>query len=158
MKTAEDIVVEKGGKIISVPQETTVRDALQYMIQKKVGAVIITEGENPIGIWTSRDLMRNIVMKGFSPDTSFVKDYMTANVLSAPHTDTAFNLMDKFLGLRINHLLVEKDGAYIGLLSSGDVMKATIQEKTDELNQLNKMVGWEYYEEWQWRPKKKSKR
>ena len=157
MKTAEDIVVEKGGKIISVPQETTIHDALQYMIKKRVGAVIITEGETPIGIWTSRDLMRNAVIKGFDPSTSTIKDYMQSPILSAPYTDTAFNLMDKFLGLRINHLLVEKEGTYIGMLSSGDVMKATIQEKTDELNQLNKMVSWDYYEEWQWRPSKKNK-
>ena len=157
MKTAEDIVMEKGGKIISVPQETTIREALQFMIEKKVGAVIVTKGENPVGIWTSRDLMRNAVLKGFDPSTNPIKDHMQSPIRSAPHTDTAFNLMDKFLGLRINHLLVEKEGAYIGMLSSGDVMKATIQEKTDELNRLNKMVGWEYYEEWQWRPGKKNR-
>jgi signal-transduction protein with cAMP-binding, CBS, and nucleotidyltransferase domain len=157
MKTAGDIVLEKGGKIVSVPPEITILDALQYMIKKRVGAVIIMEKETPIGIWTSRDLMRNTILNRFDPSTSLIKDYMQSPILSAPHTDTAFNLMDKFLGLRINHLLVEKDGAYIGLLSSGDVMKATIQEKTDELSRLNKIVSWKYYEEWQWRPSKKNK-
>ena len=83
---------------------------------------------------------------------------MTPNLLTAPHTDTAYNLMDKFLGRRINHLLIEKNGAHIGLLSSGDVMKAVIQEKTEELAQLNTMVSWDYYEEWKWQPTEKQRR
>ena len=156
MKTAGGILGEKGGKLIGVPHDTTIYDALEYMIEKKVGAVIVMKDSKAIGIWTSRDLMRNTVAEGFDPKVSRVEDYMTRNILSAPHTDTAYNLMDKFLGLRINHLLVEKDGEYIGLLSSGDVMKATIQEKTDELDQLNTMVSWDYYEEWKWEPSKKN--
>lgn len=156
MKTAEDILSEKGGKIISVTHDTTIHDALELMIAKKVGAVIVKKENHIIGIWTSRDLMRNTVSENFDPKTSRIADYMVTNIFSAPCTDTAFNLMDKFLGLRINHLLVEKNGEYIGMLSTGDVMKATIQEKTEELDQLNTMVSWEYYEEWKWKPSKKN--
>jgi signal-transduction protein with cAMP-binding, CBS, and nucleotidyltransferase domain len=156
MKTAEDILSEKGGDIISVTHDTTIHEALEFMIEKKVGAVIVKKENHIIGIWTSRDLMRNTVSENFDPKTSRIEDYMVINIFSAPHTDTAFNLMDKFLGLRINHLLVEKNGEYIGMLSTGDVMKATIQEKTEELDQLNTMVSWEYYEEWKWKPSKKN--
>ncbi len=158
MKTAEHIVNEKGGEIFSVTHDATIHYALAFMIEKKVGAVIVTKENKPIGIWTSRDLIRNTVSKGFNPKTSRIEDHMVHNIFSAPHTDTAYNLMDKFLGLRVNHLLVEKDGEYIGMLSSGDVMKATIQEKTDELDQLHTMVSWDYYEEWKWKPSKKNVR
>jgi signal-transduction protein with cAMP-binding, CBS, and nucleotidyltransferase domain len=72
--------------------------------------------------------------------------------MSAPHTDTVFNLMDKFLGLRIRHLLIEEDGNTIGLVSGGDVMKCVIHEKDSELKQLNSMVSWDYYEDWKWKP------
>ena len=80
---------------------------------------------------------------------------MTKSLIFAPHTDTVYNLMDKFLGLRVRHLLIEKDGETIGMVSSGDVMKASIQEKDAELKQLNSMVGWDYYENWGWRPESK---
>ena len=152
MKTAEDIVNEKGGKMVSVPAETTIHDALELMIEKKVGAVLVTEQKATVGIWTSRDLMRDVVLTGFDPHTEVVRDHMSSPILSAPHTDTPYNMMDKFLGLRINHLLIEKDGAYIGILSSGDVMKAVIQDKSKELTQLRSMVSWEYYEEWRFKP------
>jgi signal-transduction protein with cAMP-binding, CBS, and nucleotidyltransferase domain len=155
MKTAEDIVNEKGGKMVTVPGDTTIYDALELMIGKKLGAVLVTEAERPVGIWTSRDLMRNVVLKDFDPHTDVVRDYMSTPLLSAPHSDTPYNMMDKFLGRRINHLLIEKDGRYIGILSSGDVMKCVIQDKTEELTQLRSMVSWEYYEEWRWQPGKK---
>ena len=156
MKRAEDIVNEKGGKLIGIPHDTTIYDALMYMIGKKVGAVIVMKDNRAVGIWTSRDLMRNTVDERFEAKTSRVDEYMSKPLISAPYTDTAYNLMDKFLGLRINHLLVEKGGEYIGLLSSGDVMKAIIQSKTDELDQLNTIVSWDYYEEWKWEPSKKN--
>ena len=156
MKTAGEIVTDKGGEIISVPDDTTIHDALEMMVATQVGAVVVTTGGSPAGIWTSRDLMRNVLVKDFDPKTATVGTYMTRNIRSAPHTDTAYNLMDKFLGLRINHLLVEQDGDYIGLLSSGDVMKTVIQEKTTEVEKLHQMTSWDYYEEWRWDPSKKN--
>ena len=155
MKTAEQIIEEKGGEIVSVPDSTTVQDALEMMIATQVGAIVITVGGRPSGIWSSRDLMRNVLEKDFDTRSAKVGDYMTRNIHSAPHTDNTFNLMDKFLGLRINHLLVEKEGKYVGLLSTGDVMKTVIQDKTEELGKLQAMVSWDYYEEWKWKPSKK---
>ena len=153
MKTAEHILDEKGTDIVAVDRTTRIFDALKLMLQKNVGAVIVERDGDPVGIWTARDLMRNSTEKDFDPHTARVADYMSTGILSAPYNDTAYSLMDKFLGRRVNHLLIEKEGRYIGLLSSGDVMRATLQEKTEELSRLNRMVSWEYYEEWRWKPK-----
>ena len=155
MKTADDIIRAKGGDIISVSAETVVLDALKKMTLHKVGAILVTRGDQPVGIWTERDLMRNILDSAFDPKTALIAEVMTKTLIYAPHTDTVYNLMDKFLGLRVRHLLIEKDGKMIGMISSGDVMKASIQEKDQELKQLNSMVGWEYYENWGWRPEPK---
>jgi signal-transduction protein with cAMP-binding, CBS, and nucleotidyltransferase domain len=154
MKTAETILSEKGGGIIGVPPESTVFDTLHLMAKRKVGAIVVLDGETPIGIWTTRDLMRNTLAPGFDPQKDPVAKFMQTHLYTAPHTATAYEMMDKFLGLRVNHLLIEKDGKSIGLLSSGDVMKATIQEKTEELKSLQSMVSWDYYEEWRWKPPK----
>jgi hypothetical protein len=59
-------------------------------------------------------------------------------------------LSDLFLGLYHRHLLIEKDGKYIGLLSSGDVIRAGLLERDRELKKLNKLVSWHYYENWGW--------
>jgi len=153
MKTAIDILNEKKSDIVCVPTGTSVGDTLQEMNQRKVGAMLVTRNEKVVGIWTERDLLRNILNPSFNIKTARIEDYMTTNLIYAPFNATVYDLMDKFLGLRIRHLLIEKDGEYIGIISGGDVMKAAIQEKDDELKRLNSMVGWEYYENWRWKPK-----
>ena len=152
---AEHMVLEKGGEVISVSRDTTVYDALRKMLEKKIGAILVKEGDSFIGIWTERDLMRNIITEGFDPQSSKVGDFMTEGVKTAPHTDTPYQLVDKFLGLRIRHLVIEKEGKHIGLLSVGDVVKSRLNEKMKEVEDLRGIVNWDYYENWKWERKKK---
>ena len=152
METAKNMVVDKGREIVSVPVGTTLFATLEKMNQYRVGAILVTRDEKIIGIWTERDLMKNAIKEGFDLKNAVVDDYMTTELVSAPHSDTVFNLMDKFLGLRIRHLLIEEEGNIIGLVSGGDVMKCVIHEKDSELKQLNSMVSWDYYEDWRWKP------
>lgn len=152
MKTAHDMIQEKGRELLCVPEGATIREALEKMNVGKVGAILVTREEKPVGIWTERDLLHNILDETFDPGRSPIEAFMTRELILAPHTDTVYNLMDKFLGRRVRHLLIEKNEEIIGMVSAGDVMKASIQEKDSELKQLNSMVGWDYYENWCWRP------
>jgi signal-transduction protein with cAMP-binding, CBS, and nucleotidyltransferase domain len=152
MKTAEQMINEKGNHLISVSPNTSIYDALRLMIEKQIGAILVKKGDEIVGIWTERDLMRNTVTAGFDAQKAKIGDYMTTGLKSAPASDTVYMLKDKFLGLKLRHLLIEKEGKYIGLLSIGDVIKASIQEKDQELKNLNAMVSWEYYENWRWKP------
>ena len=154
METAKDMVADKQHEIVSVPVGTKIITALEKMNQKKVGAMLITRDEQIIGIWTERDLMRNILKDDFDLNSAVIDDYMTTQIVTAPHTDTVYNLMDKFLGLRLRHLLIEENGRIIGIVSGGDVMKCVIHSKDAELRQLNSMVSWDYYEDWKWNPGK----
>ena len=155
MKTANDMIQEKGSDLVCVPEGTTLWDALSKMNARKVGAILVTRDGKPVGIWTERDLLRNVLDDAFDLKTSVIDAYMTQDLITAPYTDTVYNLMDKFLGLRVRHLLIDKEGEIIGMVSGGDVMKASIQEKDGELKQLNTMVGWDYYENWCWKPESK---
>jgi signal-transduction protein with cAMP-binding, CBS, and nucleotidyltransferase domain len=148
MKTAEEILKEKARDIISVTPDTTIEEALQLMVYHKIGAILIKEGQDIVGIWTERDLMQDMLSDKFDIKTARIGDYMTTGLLSAPHTDSCYELMDKFLGMRLRHLLIEKNGRYMGMLSAGDVMKETLLEKTREYEALNFKVSWDYYEDW----------
>jgi len=150
MITAEEIVNEKGRHIITIGAEATIHEALLTMIDNNVGAILVKKDNAIAGIWTERDLMRDSVKNGFVLRRSRIGEYMVSPVITAPHSDSVFSLMDKFLGLRISHLLIEKEGLHIGLISVGDAMKATLQARTDELKTLNAMVSWDYYEDWRW--------
>ncbi len=152
METAKNMVADKGREIMTIPVGTTLFATLEKMKQEKVGAILVTRDQRIIGIWTERDLMQDVIQEGFDLKSALIEDYMTTDLKTAAHTDTVFNLMDKFLGLRIRHLLIEEDGDIIGLVSGGDVMKCVIHEKDAELKQLNSMVSWDYYEDWKWKP------
>ena len=147
-RTAKDILTEKGGHLITISSDATVYQALTIMTQNKVGSIVIVEDEKIVGIWTERDLMFQVLEEGFDPRTARLKDHMTENLISADVNEHAFQLYDKFLGRRIRHLLIREAGEYIGLVSVGDVMKANLQEKSEELAELNNMVSLEYYENW----------
>ncbi len=150
MQTAEDILKVKDGEIISVTTDATLRKTLQLMVERKVGATLVIEEGEYVGIWTERDLMRNSLETDFDLDAARIGDHMVTGLHFAPHTDTVYELMDKFLGLRLRHLLVKRDETFIGMLSIGDVIKACLQEKTREFEELHAAVSWEYYEEWRY--------
>ena len=153
MKTAEEILNEKNRSIISVPSETLVIETIKVMVRSRIGAILVTEDGKIVGIWTERDLLEDTTKEKFDPRRMRIREVMTTKLISAPHTDPVYQLLDKFLGLRIRHLLIEKDGQYIGLLSWGDVIKAYLNIKQEELRKLNAMVSWEYYENWRWEKK-----
>ena len=150
MKTAEEILQDKGTEMICVDYNTVICDALKLMTDNRIGAVLIKKNEEIAGIWTERDLLRNCLGEGFDAKKDIIGNLMSTNLHFAKHSANVYELMDIFLGKRMRHLLIEKDGKYIGILSSGDVMRATMLEKDEELKRLNAMVSWEYYENWKW--------
>ncbi|UCF92900.1 MAG: CBS domain-containing protein [Desulfobacterales bacterium] len=150
MKTAGDILKKKGRNMIWVGADTTIHQALNVMVENKIGAVLVKEDDAIIGIWTERDLMRNVISRGFDPLTAKIKDYMVTGLHSVSHTDSIFILLDKFLELRLRHLLVEKNREYIGMLSRGDVIKAILIEKILEFKELRTVMMSESPDRWRW--------
>jgi len=154
MKTAEEILKEKGNPpMITVTPETPIFKALQVMVEKKIGAILVQDDDNIIGIYTERDLLNNMIQEGFDPRNTMIKDKMQTQLCTASSDMPIYKLQDQMLGTRCRHLLIAKGNQYIGLLSAGDVTKASLNEKTEELSS----VSWDYYEDWCWKGKKKRK-
>lgn len=150
MKTAEVLVEANKKEMLSVTPDTTIYDTIQKMVSNKTGSILVKEDEKIVGIWTERDYLRDTVSKGFNPYTASIKDYMQRKIFFANHDENVYQLMDKFLGLRIRHLPIKKNGEVIGLLSSGDVLKELLKNKDEELEKIQKRLSWEYHEDWKW--------
>lgn len=153
--TAEEIIENQELNTLAVSPDTTIHDAVKLILAKGGQAVLVEAEEKYVGIWTERDLLRNIVEEGFDPKTARIGDYMSYPLFFAPHTDTVFQLIDKFLGLEIRHLLIEKQGKPMGLLYARDVIRAGFTERTRAFKELNKIVSFEFYENWKWEKKHK---
>ena len=148
MITAEDILKEKQRDIVSISWDQTVQEACQKMVQKKIGAILVKKDDQYIGIWTERDLLQKITEEGFNPQTAKISDHMSAPLKTAPHSTRIHKLEEMFLGLFLRHLPIEKEGEFIGLLSIGDVLRASLIDMDRQLKELNAFVTWDYYENW----------
>lgn len=150
MLTAEDILKSRGGALVTVSPDATVLEAVRSMTTHNVGSVLVFEGTLLVGIWTERDLLHQTPLPGFQAATARMRDHMVRNLVYTPHDDTVYELMDKLLGRRHRRLLITREGVFVGLLTAGDVMRAFMQHKQRELEGLNALVSWDYYEEWRW--------
>ncbi len=155
MKTAEEIVTDKGNAIVSVSKDHTLYDAIRLMNEHKVGAVLVQEGERMVGIWTERDYLRASSDPAFDPRRARIGDFMTSPLRFARHDATLTQLEETMLGLYVRHLPVEKEGRIIGMVSVGDVLRANLLEKDRQIKELNSIASWQYYENWGWDRKKK---
>ena len=150
MKTAEDLLKKKEGKLIAVFIEATLYQAIEQMIHHKIGSILIEKDGEIVGIWTERDFIRYSLKSDLKLKQEFIKNFMHQKLIFANHDDSIYQLMDKFLGLRIRQILIKKDDQVIGLLSSGDIIKESLNEKAKELKDMKQILNWEYYENWNW--------
>ena len=150
MRTAADVLLEKKKPMICVRPNTIISKALNIMVKNNIGAILVKQKDNIIGIYTERNLLQDIVKKDFNPKTALIKDYMTTDLLCAEYNESVYKLMDKLLGKYLRHLLIIKDGQHVGLLSAGDITRACLNERTKEIES----VSWDYYENWRWKKKR----
>ena len=148
MITAEDILKDKQREIVSISWDRTVYQACCKMVDNKIGAILVKKNEEYVGIWSERDMLRNITSEGFDPKKAKVGDYMTSPLRTASYSTRIYKLEEMFLGLFLRHLIIEKEGEYIGMLSIGDVLRAGLLEKDRQFKDISDFVSWDYYENW----------
>jgi len=153
MNTAQDILKEKKRKTVSISHDKSIFSAIQIMVEKKVGAILVTKKKEIVGIWTERDLLRNLLEPNFDPRKAKMEAYMISPVIEASFDTPLIKLQEMFLGLYIRHILIKKGKKNLGLLSIGDVVRANLLKKDEEVKTLNAIAGWEYYENWGWHHK-----
>ena len=157
MNTAEEMLKEKDARIISVSPDQTVMEAVQVMAEHRIGVVLVEKEGDLVGILSERDFLRNSADGQFDPRTAKVGDYMSAPLKFAAHDTELPMLQEMFLGLYVRHLPIKKGDRFIGMLSIGDVLRAELLDKDSHIKELKKMASWQYYDNWGWDRKKRSK-
>ena len=141
MPTAHDILRYKGRTVHCVRPTDTVLAALGVMAEHDIGAVVVLEGDELAGILTERDYARKVVLVGRASKDSPVGAIMTRDVICVPPDRSVEECMELMTEHRVRHLPVVDRGRVIGLVSIGDLVKATIDEQQFTINQLKNYIA-----------------
>jgi CBS domain-containing protein len=141
MTTAHDILRIKGRTVHCVRPDDTVLAALGVMAEHDIGAVLVLDGHDVAGILTERDYARKVVLAGRSSKDSPVRAVMTKDVVCVPPSSTVEDCMGVMTERRVRHLPVVEGGRLVGLVSIGDLVKATIDEQEFTINQLKNYIA-----------------
>jgi CBS domain-containing protein len=130
MTTVKEILEVKGKEIIAVSPETTLLRALEIMADKNIGSVLVLDAQRVLaGIFSERDFVRKIIIKGRAMETTAVKEIMTSRVLYVTPETTIADCMSLMTEKRIRHLPVLEGGKAIGVVSIGDIVKELLKEQ-----------------------------
>ena len=140
MKTVHQLLEAKGAAIVSVSSDTKVIDALRVMAEREIGAVLVIDNGQLVGIMSERDYARKVVLKGKSSQEIHVRDIMTERVIYVRPQQTVPDCMALMTNKRIRHLPVLDGERLVGILSLGDLVKETISEQEFIIRQLENYI------------------
>ena len=140
MKTVMQLLQTKGQNIWSISPDALIIDALKLMAEKGVGALVVLEAGQVVGIISERDYARKVSLQGKSSKTTPVREIMTQKVVYVRPEQSIEDCMALMTDKRIRHLPVLADGQLIGVISIGDVVKAVISEQEFIIAQLENYI------------------
>ncbi len=123
-------------RVISVPPAVSVHDAAVMMVESRVGAIPVLDGERLVGIFSERDLMTRVVVPGLDARNTAVSEVMTAEVITATLEEHVDRCLEKMRSVGCRHLPVIEEGRIIGVLSMRDLLRDEIDEQDHEIRNL----------------------
>jgi CBS domain-containing protein len=141
MQTVSQLLQAKGSQIFSVGPNDSVLRAIEIMATRHVGALLVMQEGELLGIISERDYARKVILKKRSSHDTPVSDIMSAPAIRVTPDDTVRHCMELMTNGRFRHLPVLKSGRVVGMLSIGDLVKAVIEEQTLQIEQLERYIA-----------------
>ena len=136
-----EILKGKGEAVFTLSPDTPMIEACAELDRKRVGALIVLEGERVLGVLSERDIVRAISRDGPDALSRPASHYMTADVIFAKPAESVAVLMARMTDRRVRHLPVLSDSRLAGVISIGDVVKCQIAEATREAESLRTYIA-----------------
>ncbi|MCK6390274.1 MAG: CBS domain-containing protein [Azonexus sp.] len=142
MKTLKQLLADKTQPMVVVSPNDTVFHALTVMAQHNVGAVMVLNGEQLVGIFSERDYARKIILQGKSSRETLVREIMSDRVAYVAPETPLEQCMALMTEKHFRHLPVLKaDGSVAGIISIGDLVKETISAQQFMIAELEKYIA-----------------
>jgi CBS domain-containing protein len=145
MLKVKDVLESKGSNILSISPKETVYKALEILAEYDIGALLVIEEGQLVGIFSERDYARKVILKGRSSKETPVGELMTSKVYSISTDKTIEECMALMTTTRSRHMPVFEDNKLVGVVSIGDIVNAIIAEQKITIQDLeNYITGSEY--------------
>lgn len=141
MKPVSVLLAKRALPVCSVQPDDTVFQALQVLAEHEVGALVVMEGDQLVGVISERDYTRKVALQNKSSKDTLVRDIMTRDVLVVtPKTGTRA-CMQTMREKRIRHLPVVDAGKVTGMISIRDIMDDLLEEHEQTIAQLESYIA-----------------
>ena len=141
MKTMGLFLAEGQRLVYSIRPDATVREALELMAQKNIGALLVMDGSTLAGIFSERDYARKVVLQGRSSNDALVQDIMTAQVITVQAAQNIDECMQIMTDKHVRHLPILEGQRVIGLISIGDVVREMMAHQKTIIEQLHSYIA-----------------
>jgi len=115
--------------------------AVETMCERHVGALMVCEGDRPIGIVSERDVLNRLILRGRDPRSTTVAAMMTCEVVVVEPSTSLHEAMAIMTERRCRHLPVVREGCIVGIVSIGDIVRHLSMEQAFEIRMLTDYVS-----------------
>ena len=140
--SVKQILDQKGRDVVTVSPTMGTAEAVRFLADNKIGAVIVIgTGGKIAGILSERDIVRAVAKKGADALAAPISSIMTSKVTTCGEDHTINQVMELMTNGRFRHLPVERDGALVGVISIGDVVRRRIEDVEREAEEIKAYIA-----------------
>lgn len=136
----ESILPDEKRSIVSIRPDISIAQCVELMVQENIGAVVVTDEDNLLGVVSERDIVRLLVHKGLSPESTKVSDVLCADVSVLKLSDTVETAMEVMTATKRRHILVSDEDALVAVISVGDLLFNMLDDKSKTIEQLQNYI------------------
>lgn len=141
MKTMQDLLASRDGRIFSLHPQETVYAAVKALAEHEVGAMMVMDEGRLVGLFSERDYTRKIALAGKASRDTRVEEIMTANVMTVGPKATTHACMAVMSKMKFRHLPVVDGDKVLGMISIRDIMDDIIRDQELTISQLQHYIS-----------------
>ncbi|PLW78716.1 CBS domain-containing protein [Cohaesibacter celericrescens] len=139
--TIATILDKKGRDVFTMEPSSSLSEVVKTLRDKKIGVVLLAEGDRLLGILSERDIVRALSENGASALSEIASSHMTSSVMTCVEGDTVVSVMSRMTSGRFRHMPVMDGTRLVGLVSIGDVVKLRIEETEKEAADMRAYIA-----------------